>query len=597
VRGEQTRARVAPHLDARARLRTEKQTCDMLGAVREGHARKRPCDDAEFEGEGGAKHRHDARARKAARKADEADGRAESGAVDGSAAEIVQGRDQGMTTTYVARGGEDTSGVARATGETPTETARKTKQNEKKKKMCALCKSAQGVHSISNWYCGQTFDTIFGPVLHRLPRQKKDQIGTIDPNLVICEGDMVCGSCVSFSTFVVRDRSDCVYENRTEDARKVVIFATHVRETCGGELPRKGDVAALAGWEREDADLAQVPVGQWWYDFSSKNGGERKKSVEESARDEATKKALRDLAQCKVRDHAHCDVKGDSRRVRILAMHVLEKCGGQLPREKDVAALAGWEHEDAVVAQVRVGLWWYRFSSENDGERKQRVEESAPDEATQKALRDLAQCPMRDKENAWRDVKGDSRRVRIFAKYVREKCGGQLPRDEDVAELAGWEHEDAVKAQVKVYQWWYDFSRRNGGERKQRVEESARDEATKKALQYLAQCPVRDHGHCDVKGDSRRVRILAKYVRVREKYGGQLPRQKDVAELAGWKREDAVVAQVAVGAWWHSFSINNGGERKQRVEESARDEETQKALQYLAQCPMRDSKKLKRQRN
>ena len=37
----------------------------MLGAVREGHARKRPCDDAEFEGEGGAKHRHDARARKA----------------------------------------------------------------------------------------------------------------------------------------------------------------------------------------------------------------------------------------------------------------------------------------------------------------------------------------------------------------------------------------------------------------------------------------------------------------------------------------------------------------------------------------------------
>ena len=106
----------------------------MLGAVREGHARKRSCDDEECEGEGGVKHRHDARARKAARKADEADGRAESGAVDGSAAEIVQGRDQGMTTTYVARGGEDTSGVARATGETPTETARKTKQNEKKMK-------------------------------------------------------------------------------------------------------------------------------------------------------------------------------------------------------------------------------------------------------------------------------------------------------------------------------------------------------------------------------------------------------------------------------------------------------------------------------
>ena len=93
---------------------------------------------------------------------------------------------------------------------------------------------------------------------------------------------------------------------------------------------------------------------------------------------------------------------------------------------------------------------------------------------------------------AVRDVEGDSRRVRIFASYVRETCRGQLPRFHDVAALAGWEHEDADMAQVQVGQWWYNFSSANKGERKKRVAESAPDEATKKALQYLAQCPMRD---------------------------------------------------------------------------------------------------------
>ncbi len=306
--------------------------------------------------------------------------------------------EHGMTTTYVARGGEDTSGVARATGETPRETARKTKQNEKKMKMCALCKSAQGRHYISNWFCGRTFHKIFGQVLHRLPRIKKDQIGTIDPNLVICEGDMVCRSCVSFSTFVVRDRSDCAYENREEDARKVVILATHVLEKCGGQLPRENDSAELAGWAHEDAGVAQVKVGLWWHNFSSANKGERKKRVAESARDEETKKALRDLAQCPMRDRENAwrDVEGDSRRVRIFATYVREELDGQLPRQGDVAKLAGWEREGAGVARVQIGKWWYNFSIMNDGERKKRVEESAPDEETQQALRDLAQCPMRD---------------------------------------------------------------------------------------------------------------------------------------------------------------------------------------------------------
>ena len=152
-------------------------------------------------------------------------------------------------------------------------------------------------------------------------------------------------------------------------------------------------------------------------------------------------------------------------------------------------------------------------------------------------------------------------------------------------------------AQVAVGYWWYNFSIKNDGERKQRVAKWARDEATKKALQYLAQCEKRDkeNARCDVEGDSRRVCILAKYVR--ETCDGELPRAREVAALAGWEREGAGVAQVQVGQWWRNFSIKNDGARKKRVEESARDEATQDALQYLAQCPMRGDKRFKGQRN
>ena len=343
--------------------------------------------------------------------------------------------------------------------------------------------------------------------------------------------------------------------------------------------------------------MAQVQVGLWWYRFSSENDGERKKRVEESAPDEATKKALRDLAQCAKRDKKNDgrrDVKGDSRRVCILAKYVLEECDGELPPTREVAALAGWKHEDAVVAQVAVGQWWYNFSIKNDGERKKRVEESARDEATKKALRDLAQCKVRDHGNC--DVEGDSRRVRILAKYVRENG---LPTFCASAALAGWAHEGADVAQVAVGQWWYDFSSKNAGARKKRVEtlaRLARDEETQKALRDLAQCEKRDKDtRWEREGDSRRVRILAKYVR--EKCGGQLPRRNDSAELAGWELEDAGVAQVRVGKWWYDFSTLNDGARKKRVAASARDEATQEALQYLAQCPVRDDKRLKRQRN
>ena len=96
------------------------------------------------------------------------------------------------------------------------------------------------------------------------------------------------------------------------------------------------------------------------------------------------------------------DVEGDSRRVRILAKHVQEKCDGKLPRQGDCAELEGWDHESAGAARVRVGHWWYGFISRNDGARKKRVVEAAArddDEAkTQEALQYLATCEKRNEK-------------------------------------------------------------------------------------------------------------------------------------------------------------------------------------------------------
>jgi len=287
----------------------------------------------------------------------------------------------------------------------------------------------------------------------------------------------------------------------------------------------------------------------------------------------------------------------DARRIALLLEFMDNDCDGHLPTWDVKYTLPGWNgpREEAAIIHARLWIGELIRGRRRPGSPTRLEAVAALGHAEAASVADLLSREKPANGNC--DVKGDSRRVRIFATYVLETCGGELPRQTDLAELAGWEHEDAVVAQVAVGLWWHNFSSANKGERKKLVAESAPDEATKKALQYLAQCAVRYYSNCDVEGDSRRVRILAKYVRVREKYGGQLPRQNDLAELAGWKREDAVVAQVAVGAWWYSFPINNGGERKQRVAASARDEETQKALQYLAQCPMRDSKKFKGQRN
>ena len=274
--------------------------------MRRLYAHKRPRDDEEGEGEEGAERRH------APRKAAAADGRAESGAVDGSAAE------SGVTTTHVARGDEDASGVARAVGE-----------STKKKKKCVLCKTAQAQRGIDVWHLGSKISNIFGPILYRFSRRKREQI-KINKSEVICKGDGLCITCASRSGLGGRDRIDLAFEQRMEDTRKVVIFAKHVQGNCDGKLPRTPDCAELEGWEDQGAGAARVQVGYWWYEFTTRNDGARKKRVVEAAAhddDTKTQEALQYLATCEKRNHGECDVEGDSRRVRILAKHV----AGEMP--------------------------------------------------------------------------------------------------------------------------------------------------------------------------------------------------------------------------------------------------------------------------
>ena len=547
----------------------------MSGDMRRLYARKRPRDDEECEGEEGAKRRHAARAR------------AESGAVDGSAAESAQG----VTTTHVARGDEDTSGVARAVGESTKKTTRN--------KLCVLCKRAKATRVVIVHHHGSLISNIFGPILKRFSRTKRTRIGTIDPTVVFCKGDALCGTCASHSEHSVRDPSDRALEHRIEDTRKLGIFAEHVQKDCHGKLPRFADFAELAGWDDERDGEARVEVGSWWYQFTILNDGVRKKRVVEAAArddDTATRAALQYLATCEKRNHSECDVEGDSRRVRILAKHVQEKCHGKLPRITDCAELEGWDHESAGEAHVQVGQWFYNFTTRNDGVRKKRVVEVAEhddDTATQKALQYLAECKARDDGRF--DVEVDSRRVRILAEHVQKECDGKLPRAKDFAKLSGWDDERDRAARVPVGMWFYHFTTKNDGARKKRVVEAAErndDAATRVALQYLAECPQRDSGNDYVKYDSRRVRILAEHVQ--KDCHGKLPRKADCAKLSGWDDESAGEAHVQVGLWWYHFTTKNDGARKKRVVEAAEhddDTATREALQYLATCAPRDIKK------
>jgi hypothetical protein len=279
----------------------------------------------------------------------------------------------------------------------------------------------------------------------------------------------------------------------------------------------------------------------------------------------------------------------DASRIALLLEFMDKDCDGQLPKWYVKYTLPGWNgpREEAAIIHARLWIYVVIHGCRRSGS-PTRLEAVAALGHEEAAL--VADLLTREKQYHGNcDVEGDSRRVRIFAAYVRKNG---MPRVDDSAALADWEHEGAVVAQVKVGRWWSVFSSRNDGARKKRVEVLARDEATQEALQYLAQCEKRHSGRFGVAGDSRRVRIFAAYVR---KNG--MPTFRASVALADWEHEGADVAQVKVGRWWRNFSRHNGGERKKRVAESAPDEATQEALQYLAQCEKRDSKRFKGQRN
>ena len=483
-------------------------------------------------------------------------------------------------------------------GANMTRAPRRNSASQKRRAVCAVCGMEKSEYKkFRSTWVDQPMQVALRPdpshyrirTINRRQREGAFQrVVTVDD--VICR---VCHNRHSSNAGIPRrTRSEHVAEQAGWDARRLDLLLEFMDKNCDGHLPHWTVTYTLPGWNGPREEAAIIHARQWIGNLICgcrlPGSPTRLEAVAALGQKEA---AL--VADLLTREKPDEQAVWDASRIALLLEFMDKDCDGQLPKWYVKYTLPGWNGPGLIHARQWIRALIRCCRLPGSPTRLEAVAALGHEEA---AL--VADLLTREKQYHGNcDVEGDSRRVRILAKYVREELDGQLPRDKDVAALAGWAHEDAVVAQVKVAIWWRNFSRHNGGERKKRVEESAPDEATKKALQYLAQCKVRDKENArrDVEGDSRRVRILAKYVR--EKCGGQLPRQKDRAELAGWEREGAGVAQVQIGQWWRTFSINNGGERKQRVEESAPDEETQDALQYLAQCPMREIKRFKRQRN
>ena len=167
---------------------------------------------------------------------------------------------------------------------------------------------------------------------------------------------------------------------------------------------------------------------------------------------------------------------------------------------------------------------------------------------------------------------------------------GKLPRYNDVATLARWDHEDAGERDgVLVGEWWYRLSLSKCEERLKRLRNF--DEDSKHALQYLDTCVFREDGcaYMNTAHDARKLKILSAHVR--DHLDGKLPRQKDVATLARWDHEDDGERDgVQVGRWWYELSLSKCEERLKRLRNF--DEDSNNALEYLETCEPRKAKAL-----
>jgi len=187
---------------------------------------------------------------------------------------------------------------------------------------------------------------------------------------VVQDGDGACGACVKHhASQIIYTPQNVAYlkhnSRTTNDARKIKIFSAHVRDKLKGKLPRdSGDVATLARWDHENAGEREgVPIGRFWHELTSSRSKDRLERLRNF--DDASAKELEFLESCVFRE----DVRGcqntarhaanDARKIKILSAHVRDKLRGKLPRVKDVATLARWDHENAAErGGVQIGRFW-----------------------------------------------------------------------------------------------------------------------------------------------------------------------------------------------------------------------------------------------
>jgi hypothetical protein len=324
---------------------------------------------------------------------------------------FAEKRDNGVTTMRVARGEQGASGAEPTSGvdENPAAAATNNKVKKKRKKRtakCVLCKHNVADRTVSNFFVGLSHDDVFGSVFDRFSRTKQKRIGTIDPNQQLCQGDGLCKTCASICEDCVLDWGEWTFGLTANDARKLQILSAHVRDTLNGKLPRTGDMATLARWDHENAEERDgVPIDWFWYSLTRSENKERRERLKKF--NDASAKELEFLERCVFRE----DLRGcqtiataeanDARKIKILSAHVRDTLSGKLPRERDVATLARWDHENAGEKDgVPIGKFWFLLTHSKNTERRARLKNFDGD--SKNALEYLETCEPRKVERPGR---------------------------------------------------------------------------------------------------------------------------------------------------------------------------------------------------